>query len=843
MKIRKIAAVLAGAIMLTSTVAIAAAANYSAPFVSGGNADVAIVYGSTAANTDLVAALEINSDLTSKLAAQTATTGTSASSASTSGETVSLGSGSSQIWLNTSLSTAKTVLTKTDLPTVLGEYTFSGNVDSKLTSTIQIGSNKVTFAKQPTSNSDPVIGISMNTSSGSPLYTASVTMPAINFTSSDSKGADIELFGQKFTVASATDSTSLVLFKSSQTVSLTNDNSNANLTIGDKSYSVSLVSVNSNGDKATIQVTNPRGVSETKDVSVSTSKKIAGMDVAVTSASANNFKYSATILLGAQKLTFTNGTQVLSGTSDDPVDGTLVTFTGGTTAMTSLNIAVYAPDSNSDAILPGKAFVDPVFGSFKVDFAGLSSNLNDSGRNEIKIDKSGDKGMSLSLTDSDGVAKTFDFAYNATTTFLGDSNSYRIKVQEKANLTENAYTIVGNEDYGHLVQVTRIYNNTGTDYTKDAFELKDVMSGDTYKADFTSEGSGKVTIDGRQYTVTSAGSGDSGLATLKYPTADSSATQLVVFPTIKTKGGALVSLYEPQTISLGAATALQIPDGDGYTAASIPANGTSSNVTIGRLVYNIANSSATNVATVKLMNPATSALIDAPAVIVIEGKDTNTNYNAIVVDLEANAAGTSTDPLGVNSVTFTSPTQYSSSLQSDSDITQDVDWYGTLVTEDSNTASQKVVTISTPSQQVQAKVYVGAASSIVTSSGSTSSGGSVKSLGSVAVADSEVSTVSGKSLIVVGGSCVNSVAAKLLGGASCGDSFATASGIKAGEALIKTFASPYSASKVATLVAGYNAADTTNAAKYLTTQTVDTTVGKGVKVTSATQAVALTSAA
>jgi hypothetical protein len=182
-------------------------------------------------------------------------------------------------------------------------------------------------------------------------------------------------------------------------------------------------------------------------------------------------------------------------------------------------------------------------------------------------------------------------------------------------------------------------------------------------------------------------------------------------------------------------------------------------------------------------------------------------------------------------------------LQSDSDITQDVDWYGTLVTEDSNTASQKVVTISTPSQQVQAKVYVGAASSVVTSSGSTSSGGSVKSLGSVAVADSEVSTVSGKSLIVVGGSCVNSVAAKLLGGASCGDSFATASGIKAGEALIKTFASPYSASKVATLVAGYNAADTTNAAKYLTTQTVDTTVGKGVKVTSATQAVALTSAA
>jgi hypothetical protein len=48
--------------MLSSTVALAAAANYPAPFVSNGVADVAVVYGANAAQTDLVAAPEITAN-------------------------------------------------------------------------------------------------------------------------------------------------------------------------------------------------------------------------------------------------------------------------------------------------------------------------------------------------------------------------------------------------------------------------------------------------------------------------------------------------------------------------------------------------------------------------------------------------------------------------------------------------------------------------------------------------------------------------------------------------------------------------------------------------------------
>ena len=863
---RKIAAVIAGVTMLGSTVALAAAANYPAPFVNNGMDNVAIVSGSTAASSDLVASFSINTDLASRLASQTATGGSTGTNVNVNGEAVSLNSGSTKVWMNTSINTAKTVLTKTDLPTVLKEFTFSGNVDSKITSTIAIGANKVTFAKQPSSNDDPVIGVTTvsSTAGATPLYNLSATMPAINFTHADSEGQDVELFGQKFTVASSTDLTSIVLFKSAQKITLSNEAPTTKVTVSGVEYTLELVSASETS--ATIKVTDSNGNSESKEINENSSKKIQGLSLAVTSATSNNFKYTASVLAGADQITLTTGTQATKGTENDPIDGTLVTITGGTNATTAINIAVNAPDSSNDAILPGTSFVDPIFGTFKIDFTGgLSSNLNDSSRNVIKVDKSGDKGMSLTMTNNDGVAKTFDFVYNATTTFLGDSNSYRIKVQENANLSENNYTMIGNEDYGHLVQVKRIYNNTGTDYTKDAVTFTDVISGDTYETTFTNESYGLTTIDGRQYSLHFWGSGDAGYLVLKYPTSDSAATERIIYPTIEAKGASLVSLYEPlKNISLTGITKLWFPDGDGYTGATLTYLGTdghanwtvsgagsgmisnssvtnSSTLTIGRLTYHLNMTTGTgsaNLSSIYLVRPGSTTEIAAPGIVVFDDKDTLSNYEAIAVDVEAAAAGTSTDALGVNTIGLSSPTWYNATLTSDSDLVDSVDYYGTHIRTDSNTASQKVVTISYPDSQVYANIYAAANAAEITASGGSSGGGSVKTLGSVYVYDSQIDSVSSKNLIVVGGNCVNTVAARLLGAtsANCGSEFETITGVMGGQYLIQTLASPYAANAVATLVAGRYAEDTTKAAKFLTTQPVDTTVGKKYKGTSETVA-------
>ena len=143
-----------------------------------------------------------------------------------------------------------------------------------------------------------------------------------------------------------------------------------------------------------------------------------------------------------------------------------------------------------------------------------------------------------------------------------------------------------------------------------------------------------------------------------------------------------------------------------------------------------------------------------------------------------------------------------------------------------------------PKTQMYADVYVAESSASVL--GGSSGNGNVAELGSVAVADSEVSSVATKNLVVVGGSCVNSVAADLLGAAACNADFTAKTSVAAGSFLIQTFSR--TGGKVATLVAGYNAGDTTNAAKAFTTQAIDTTVGKKYTGSTATSVALATTA-
>jgi hypothetical protein len=177
-------------------------------------------------------------------------------------------------------------------------------------------------------------------------------------------------------------------------------------------------------------------------------------------------------------------------------------------------------------------------------------------------------------------------------------------------------------------------------------------------------------------------------------------------------------------------------------------------------------------------------------------------------------------------------------LESNDDLYQSLDLWGTLITEDTSDTDQTVATISYPDDQVFAQLYVAENSAAITSTGTGSSTG-IKSLGSVIYKDTEIASVS-RNLIVVGGSCVNSVAATLLGSATplCGAAFTAKTGVSSNQYLIQTFSR--TGDKVATLVAGFNAADTTNAATYFTKQPVDTTVGKKYVGTSATVATAST---
>jgi hypothetical protein len=130
-------------------------------------------------------------------------------------------------------------------------------------------------------------------------------------------------------------------------------------------------------------------------------------------------------------------------------------------------------------------------------------------------------------------------------------------------------------------------------------------------------------------------------------------------------------------------------------------------------------------------------------------------------------------------------------------------------------------------------LFASVAAEVTTTGGG---GTGVVELGSIAVMDSEIDTVSSKNLIVVGGSCINTVAAKLLGSDTpiCGAAFTDKTGISSGQFLIQVFDSPYATGKVAMLVAGYEGADTRRAVTYLTANKPSTEVGTTLKKVTAT---------
>ena len=104
---RKAMTVFGSAVLLGATVGAAAAAAYPAPFTS----NTAVVYGAGAADTDFGAA----TDIVANLDAASTSTGGVVDTSSTTGDVVALDTSSTRIWLNTSLTAAKTSFGKTEL--------------------------------------------------------------------------------------------------------------------------------------------------------------------------------------------------------------------------------------------------------------------------------------------------------------------------------------------------------------------------------------------------------------------------------------------------------------------------------------------------------------------------------------------------------------------------------------------------------------------------------------------------------------------------------------------------------------------------------------------------------
>ncbi len=214
---------------------------------------------------------------------------------------------------------------------------------------------------------------------------------------------------------------------------------------------------------------------------------------------------------------------------------------------------------------------------------------------------------------------------------------------------------------------------------------------------------------------------------------------------------------------------------------------------------------------------ATDSVITSPVIMYIEDKDkadpTVDTRNVVILNT---TDGGSSGYSELNNILFSGGKDEQN--WDETKLTGYLTTYGTYALKDTTDTNINLGSISYGGAQMYADVYMAEIDASITA-GASASGAS--QIGDILVKDSEVSSVATKNLIVVGGSCINSAAASLVGGAYCGAAWTTATNVGTGEFLIKGYASP-SVGKFALLVAGYDAADTVNAATYLRNQALDT---------------------
>jgi hypothetical protein len=861
---RKIVSVLAGAVMLGSTIGMAAAANYPAPFVQGGVADVAIVYGASANVLDSAQAGIIQSNLQLQLAQQTATSGTGTSATGTGGDITSLNSGSDLLYLNDELNENVQTLTKDDLSTVLADGTFTDDngVDYKYEQTITVGSG-ATFAFSNSDNdlTDPALILALPTSTGSPMYTLTTTFDdAVPFNATASEGETISLFGKTYTIGTATDTDTLVLLGGSA-AQIINVGETKTLTVNGVSYEVTLNGISSDTTpKASISVNgDSKTYTELQTKEVADDVDLFAKTVFRTGDNTGHVE----IEIGADKLSFETASAVMRGSENTEIDGTLATIAGGIGAMTKLTIAIVAPDNDANDILVGGAFTDPVFGTVKVQFQDVANGPiivdkqdTSTTRNEISITKGGDRELLVTATDSAGNKKTIPFTYQDVTQ---DDSGNDIELIEGANLTDDEYFILDSGNYQHFMQMTKVDADSSGQVT-----FKDLFTGTSYG---TSTGTDHttaqtVTISNQVYTIREV-NGDSTVVNI---TTSDIATNTAVYPYIELVAGEdhrfaytdYVQVFTGATATSD--RALDLPtgtvnvafadsgatlgdcvitfSGTGITTTTLAVNGTAiaatgieDTVTVGSVDYvfwaNETGTLNTVCTTVNVMigiestqNATGDVQYNAPGLLFMEDQDkseaTTTTENAVILKTSDDA---SYSTVAAPVFTGTSDTE----SFDNSDFTGYVTNFGTYVLRDASDDHQAFASLTYPKNQMYADVYFAEASASIAGG---AAGGTVATLGNVMVTDSQISTVQTKNLIVVGGSCINTVAARVLGSNTplCGAAFTTASGKGAGQYLLKVYASPYTTGKIALLVAGYEKEETAQATTALTTTTTSTSV-------------------
>ncbi|MDD5191551.1 MAG: hypothetical protein PHH54_02785 [Candidatus Nanoarchaeia archaeon] len=783
MKFKKIMSVIASAIMISSTIGFAAAATFPAPFDSGS----AIVYGSTGnVQTDMAAAINIQTAI-GQLKGVTANIPEGSWQVKTS---------SDYLELNESISEVTSYIDKEDLP-LLADGTISNEKGTAKYEQFLYFEGTVGSMVKYQEDDDENVGLFYKVDSGQVIaryvmdFTSNLESDVAVSTLEDIDDEEIVLLGKTYTITNAVNATTannvqLTLMGGADKVTISNGEE---LTVAGKTVSV-LVS-SSTAAQFTID-----GEQTSKLADGDTYKLADGTYLGVSDITYQDFAgglMQSTIYLGADKLVLKNGTslEVNGETISNARVDIGATTSGGDIAITEIAVNMTAEDDLYVPVggkLSAAADLDEPQVMISQNWDIVFDGLEDTTYEDFSLKRSTDSKIEMSFENYNGDKITFPLVYsNDSGIYAGEKQGYKLV------LNESACTAVDNQD---IMKNNYFILNTAN---------ASVQSSDARSYVIQYKGSDKVTdttpkmrfdvigVDSsKEVTLTTAGTADLKLGGATFSFKNVTVGTSDDFPICLTSA---VGMY-----SLGTA---------------LGNNGSMSNFlrTKSNTLINITHFNESVGGTGVASNWEVALYIDDT------DKDGD-KYTASSSNLlfKAKYANNSDDEI---SSTFSGGT-YASWVADTTDSTHltYTDFYGTGYDYLIPSGSPANIELKIPESIVKPKVFV--TSGAITSS---TAGGLA-----LIVDDTKVDTVKDKNLVVVGGSCINTVAAKLLGSdvPLCTAEFTAKTGVGPGQYIIKTIANPYTAAdsgKIAMLVAGYEAADTSNAAAKAAEKTISTEAG------------------
>jgi len=783
---KKISAVTTSLLLTGMTMGVAAAASFPAPFVASGSADAAIVYGA-GASLDLGQVTNIDTYLRTKITA----TGTGTPTGE--GDIFQFDKSSTKYHLGDNITeVVSAALTSEKLPNLLpdGKFIDNNNDEFSYTQKIEINDSLdlVMFDEQDYSENDPTIGFFIPSAETILKYTLDFSKePDVD----DLDTATIPIMNKKYYVLTNTTGGDTITLLDSAESTIIAEGETSTLTVQGKAYVCSIEYISETEVKLKVNdvLTNSLNEGQTQKVDTATGAYVGIKDIMHDSKTGAISKVEFSIGSGKLKLTNSSNIQINDNSVSELYSYINTDNTDTDSKLTSIEIEWKA--NQNMFVTEKKEILMPQFEAIKLSFGGLVYPLEE----HIQVKQGGDRYMILDnfpLKDSE---YDIPFLYGNTSDFfqgIGKDATHRLVTSNATtlNYTEayDDYFIVsyasGDDAESYLVRPSTFTLDSGTDRVN--FEY--MVNGAWTNFKTSAKESSSLTLGNVEMTVgpvTSTGATTNWTVGLTL----GSGTTMSFYKLYSKEG---LKVYLPVNAT--------------------PANGTY-NTTPGYVLldeYNVNWSTGHNGSVFYLVMEE-------------ESKDdaigAGDQFN-ISIGWDSAAAGSK-------------ETEVSDLVGEEATLAEigstDV-WrsfmYSALATEflfDKPTSGQQSIDIIYHGQEVSAKVYLTSPDVSV-----------VVATGNMIFTDAESASYGSKNVIVVGGSCINSAAASLVGGAYCGPSFTSATGIGAGEFLIKGYASSSVTSKHALLVAGYDAADTAHAATYLVNKDVDTS--KSYKGTSATEA-------